>query len=98
MGALAEFERSLISERTSAGMKSAKRRGRHVGRPPKLTAHKIEHARRLIAEGKETKAGAALLLGVGVATLRRALNGPDDLGGSPARGKSSASVRAGKRA
>ena len=33
MGALAEFERSLISERTSAGMKAAKRRGRHVGRP-----------------------------------------------------------------
>jgi DNA invertase Pin-like site-specific DNA recombinase len=75
MGALAEFERSLISERTSAGMKAAKRRGRHVGRPSKLTPHKIEHARQLIAEGKETKAGAALLLGVGVATLRRALKG-----------------------
>jgi DNA invertase Pin-like site-specific DNA recombinase len=75
MGALAEFERSLISERTSAGMKAAKRRGRHVGRPLKLTPHKIDHARQLIAEGKETKAGAATLLGVGVATLRRALNG-----------------------
>ena len=73
MGALAEFERSLISERTSAGMQAAKRRGRHVGRPPKLTPHKLDHARQLIAEGKETQAGAAALLGVGVATLRRRL-------------------------
>jgi DNA invertase Pin-like site-specific DNA recombinase len=34
MGALAEFERSLISERTKAGMASAKRRGKRLGRPP----------------------------------------------------------------
>ena len=33
MGALAEFERSLISERTKAGMAAAKMRGVHVGRP-----------------------------------------------------------------
>ena len=72
---MAEFERELMSERTSAGMKAAKRRGRHVGRPPKLTPHKVEHAPQLIAEGSETQAGAAVLLGVGVATLRRALNG-----------------------
>jgi DNA invertase Pin-like site-specific DNA recombinase len=32
MGALAEFERGLIRERTKAGMKAAKKRGRHVGR------------------------------------------------------------------
>jgi DNA invertase Pin-like site-specific DNA recombinase len=32
MGALAEFERGLIHERTKAGMKAAKKRGRHVGR------------------------------------------------------------------
>jgi DNA invertase Pin-like site-specific DNA recombinase len=94
---LAEFERELIRERTKAGMAAAKRRGRHVGRPRKLTPHKIDHARQLIAEGKETQAGAAALLGVGFSTLRRALNEPDDLGGSPAREKPSASVRAGKR-
>jgi hypothetical protein len=58
--------------RTVAGMQAAKRRGQHVGRPPKLTPHKVNHARLLIAEGKETQAGAAALLGVGVATLRRA--------------------------
>jgi DNA invertase Pin-like site-specific DNA recombinase len=87
LAVMAEFEREMISERTVAGMQAAKRRGRHIGRPPKLTPHKIDHARQLIAEGKETQAGAAALLGVGVATLRRALNGQDDLGGSPA-GKS----------
>lgn len=35
--ALAEFERELISERTKAGMAAAKRNGKHVGRPRKLS-------------------------------------------------------------
>ena len=37
MGAIAEFERSLISERTRAGMRVAQGAGRHVGRPPLLS-------------------------------------------------------------
>jgi hypothetical protein len=37
MGALAEFERSLIIERVTAGIPAAKKRGKHVGRPPKLS-------------------------------------------------------------
>ncbi|MFD1792699.1 recombinase family protein [Ochrobactrum teleogrylli] len=36
MAALAEFERSLISERTKAGMEAAKLRGKHVGRPRRI--------------------------------------------------------------
>lgn len=36
MGALAEFERALISERTKAGMAAARARGRNIGRPPKV--------------------------------------------------------------
>jgi DNA invertase Pin-like site-specific DNA recombinase len=36
-GALAEFERSLIRERTQAGRAAARRAGRTGGRPPKLT-------------------------------------------------------------
>lgn len=36
IAALAEFERSLISERTKAGMAAAKLRGKHVGRPPRM--------------------------------------------------------------
>ena len=73
MGALAEFERSLIGERTKAGMQAAKRRGKAVGRPRKLTAHQLDHARTLLTAGKETRAGVAELFGVDVATLRRAL-------------------------
>ncbi len=73
MGALAEFERSLIGERTKAGMQAAKRRGKTVGRPRKLTAHQLDHARGLLTAGKETRAGVAELFGVDVATLRRAL-------------------------
>jgi DNA invertase Pin-like site-specific DNA recombinase len=37
MGALAEFERALIRERTQAGLKAARARGRKGGRPPKFT-------------------------------------------------------------
>lgn len=74
MGALAEFERSLIAERTSAGMKAAKRRGKHVGRPAKLTVHQLARARALIDAGQDTRAGIAALFGVDVTTLRRALN------------------------
>lgn len=73
MGALAEFERDLISERTKAGMKAAKMRGKHVGRPQAMTGNQIAHARALIEAGQETHAGAAALFGVHAATLRRAL-------------------------
>jgi hypothetical protein len=42
IGAMAELESSLISERVTAGMKAAKARGRHLGRPP--------IARRIVSE------------------------------------------------
>lgn len=71
--ALAEFERELIRKRAKAGMNAAKRRGRHVGRPRKLTPERLAHARELIEGGKE-RADVATLLGVDAATLRRALN------------------------
>jgi DNA invertase Pin-like site-specific DNA recombinase len=38
MGAFAEFERNLISERTKAGMAAARARGVKMGRPKKRTA------------------------------------------------------------
>lgn len=72
MGALAEFERDLIRERTTAGMQAAKRRGKHVGRPPALTAEQVAHARQAIAGG-ESIAGMASVLGVHRNTLKRAL-------------------------
>jgi DNA invertase Pin-like site-specific DNA recombinase len=43
--ALAEFERDLIRERTTAGLAAARARGRHGGRPSVMTAHKLQVAR-----------------------------------------------------
>ena len=73
MGALAEFERSLIGERTKAGMQAAKRRGKPIGRPRKLSPHQLAHARALIEAGSETRAAIAELFSVDVATLRRGI-------------------------
>ena len=73
MGALAEFERALISERTRAGMKAAKARGDPVGRPRKLTRGQVEHARLLIEGREESVAGVARSLKVSTPTLYRAL-------------------------
>ena len=61
IGVLAELERSLISERTPAGVKAARSRGVKFGRKPKLTAQQIGHARKLIAQGEAPPAVAALL-------------------------------------
>ena len=72
MGALAEFERSLIVERTKAGMTAAKKRGKHVGRPRSLTDQQIIHAKKAIEAG-ESISGMASVLGVDRKTLSRAL-------------------------
>jgi len=60
IGVLAELERSLISERTRAGVADAKRRGVKFGRKPKLTAQQIAHARKLIGAGERREDVAAL--------------------------------------
>jgi len=73
LAALAEFEREMISERTKAGMAAARRNGKHIGRPRKLTEAQIASARVMIDSGTETPASAAAMLEVNVSTLRRAL-------------------------
>ena len=51
MGALAEFERDLIRERTNAGLAAARARGRVGGRPRKLATNgKVALAQRLFAD------------------------------------------------
>ncbi len=45
MAAMAEFERSILSERTKAGMSAARSRGSFIGRPPVLTPQQIDDAR-----------------------------------------------------
>ncbi len=74
--ALAEFERELISERTKAGLASARARGRKGGAPFKMTAAKLRLA--MASMGKpETKVGELCLeLGVTRQTLYRHI-GPD---------------------
>ena len=60
-GALAQFERDLIKERTHAGLKAAAARGRKGGRNPVVTAHKLARAQALIADGLTVREVAARL-------------------------------------
>ncbi len=59
LGALAEFERNLISERTIAGLKAAEARGRKGGRPPRMSPDQVSEARGLHMNGAELKDIAA---------------------------------------
>src|SRR3954471_12916002 len=53
-GALAEFERDLIRERTHAGLAAARARGRLFGRPKVLSPRKVEQLRTLAKEQRNT--------------------------------------------
>ncbi len=76
-GALAEFEREIIRERTMAGLEAARARGRHGGRPRALDENRTKLARRLKGEGQHSVEEICSLLGVGRSTLYRYL-GEDD--------------------
>jgi DNA invertase Pin-like site-specific DNA recombinase len=73
-GALAEFERHLIRERTQAGLTAARARGRQGGRKPKLDPKKREVALRLYHERRHTVEEICRLMGVGRSTLYNYLN------------------------
>lgn len=72
MGALAEFERSLISERTRAGIAAARNRGARIGRPTKFNLADVRAARATFSAKKEDICALAQNLGISVSTLRRA--------------------------
>jgi DNA invertase Pin-like site-specific DNA recombinase len=72
MGALAEFERSLISERTRAGIAAARRRGSSIGRPPKISIKQAKRAFALFTSGRFQLGELADRLGVAPSTLSRA--------------------------
>jgi DNA invertase Pin-like site-specific DNA recombinase len=74
MGALAEFERDLIRERTRAGLAAARARGRKGGRKSVMTAHKLATAKQLAEAGDMTMAEVADTVGVSRATLYRHLS------------------------
>ena len=69
--AFAEYERALISERTKAGLQTARAKGTRMGRPPALTDEQKATARRLHKSGESISA-IARILGVSRATVRRA--------------------------
>lgn len=72
---LAEFERSIIRERTMAGLASARARGRLGGRPRSLTEADIAAARALLSDPNITVDAAAKRLGVAPSTIYRHLPG-----------------------
>lgn len=72
--AFAELERSLISERTKAGLAAARRRGVRIGRPPKLG--EAERARLLaLIDAGHSKAEAGRAMGLHPASVYRLLGG-----------------------
>jgi DNA invertase Pin-like site-specific DNA recombinase len=59
IGALAQFERDLIVERTRAGVKAHRERGGKIGQPLKMTPERMQEAVEMIKDGKRVKEVAA---------------------------------------
>ncbi|UOA34408.1 DNA-invertase hin (plasmid) [Sulfitobacter sp. DSM 110093] len=70
LGGLAEFERSLIAERTAEGRARARQAGRRLGRPPKLSQYQRDVVLKMRLEGKDN-AEIARILGVSRSTVSR---------------------------
>lgn len=70
LGAMAEFERSLIKERVAAGIRNARNKGKRLGRPPLvLDSNRID---RLRASGASLRA-ISIQLGISLGSVHRAL-------------------------
>lgn len=74
-GALSEFERDLITERTRAGLAAARARGRVGGRPTVWTQEKRDEAQRMLSEGRSVSV-VAQVLEVSRASVYRAAGNP----------------------
>jgi DNA invertase Pin-like site-specific DNA recombinase len=70
-GALAEFERDIIRERTNAGLEAARTRGKLGGRPKALSPEKIKLAKKLYADTNTSVAEICKMLGISRFTLQR---------------------------
>lgn len=75
MGAMAEFERALISERTKAGMHVARKNGIRIGRPSLLSPEQARLATDLVKGGEKITA-IARRLDVSRGTIYRAVQKP----------------------
>ena len=76
VGAFAEFERSMLRERTKAGLDAARQEGRIGGRRPKLSPQQQAEIRRMVSKGDKTAADAARLFRIHPATVCRLLARP----------------------
>lgn len=74
LAAFAQMERSLVVERTNAGLAAARERGRKGGRPRKMTPKKISMARTLRDQGGLSERQIAEQLGLGKSTVNYWLN------------------------
>ncbi len=73
-GALAEFERNLIRERTAAGLQAARARGKFGGRPEKLCDNKISILRKMYESKQHTIKEICETMGISKPTLYRYIN------------------------
>ena len=72
-GALAEFERDVIRDRTKAGLTAARARGRLGGRPRSLDQTKLVMAKSLMADTRNSIGNICGTLGVSKSTLYRSI-------------------------
>lgn len=72
---LAEFERELITERTHAGLKAARARGRNGGRPRKMDKSTLQMAMAALKDPKAVATDVAQKLGITTTTLYAYING-----------------------
>ncbi len=79
---LAEFERELIVERTKAGLASARARGRHGGRPFKMTLAKLRLARAAMGQPETKVSDLCAELGFTRTTLYRFVSPNGELRGA----------------
>tara|TARA_R110001592_G_C13180977_1_gene750894 strand:+ start:89 stop:667 length:579 start_codon:yes stop_codon:yes gene_type:complete len=75
--AIAQFETNLISDRTKAGLESARKRGRVGGRKPKLTLKQAKLAQSMLLDSTVTKSDVAQHFDISRPTLDKALKGLD---------------------
>jgi DNA invertase Pin-like site-specific DNA recombinase len=73
LGSFAEFERSMIRERTRARLAAARERGTRVRRPAKLSPRQQEEVIRRVRDGSKTAADAARLFGLHRSNVTRLL-------------------------
>jgi DNA invertase Pin-like site-specific DNA recombinase len=88
LGAVAQFERDLILERTRAGLQAARQRGKRLGPPAKWSPDMVTRARSLMTKDGLNADDAAKVLGVSRRTLFRGLRAArehDELAGAVAQ-------------